>query len=76
VLVEDFRRGQGDDDFVAALEERFDLLQRRRPACTRQLGRLGLLWRQISLPCAAGLGQRLVAVNPCSFVVEIFPDLT
>ena len=28
VLVEDFLHGQGDDDFVAALEERFDLLQR------------------------------------------------
>ena len=27
VLVEDFLHGQGDDDFVAALEERFDLLQ-------------------------------------------------
>src|ERR1017187_4553195 len=30
VLVEDFLHGQGDDDFVAALEERFDLLQRIR----------------------------------------------
>jgi len=27
VLVEDFLHGQGHDDFVAALEERFDLLQ-------------------------------------------------
>src|SRR5664280_801395 len=27
MLVEDFLHGQGDDDFVAALEERFDLLQ-------------------------------------------------
>src|ERR1035437_4140938 len=27
VFVEDFLHGQGDDDFVAALEERFDLLQ-------------------------------------------------
>ena len=27
MLVEDFRHGQGDDDFVAALEERFNLLQ-------------------------------------------------
>jgi|ERR1035437_2395947 hypothetical protein len=26
VFVEDFLHGQGDDDFVAALEERFDLL--------------------------------------------------
>ena len=30
VLVEDFLHGQGDDDFVAALEKRFDLLQRVR----------------------------------------------
>lgn len=30
MLVEDFLRGQGDDDFVAALEERFDFLQRIR----------------------------------------------
>ena len=30
MLVEDFLHGQGDDDFVAALEERFDLLQRIR----------------------------------------------
>ena len=30
VLVEDFLHGQGDDDFVAALEEGFDLLQRIR----------------------------------------------
>ena len=28
MLVEDFLHGQGDDDFVAALEEGFDLLQR------------------------------------------------
>jgi hypothetical protein len=27
VIVEDFLHGQGDDDFVAALEERFDLMQ-------------------------------------------------
>ena len=27
VLVEDFLHGQGDDDFMAALEERFDLRQ-------------------------------------------------
>jgi len=30
LLAEDFLHGQGDDDFVAALEERFDLLQRIR----------------------------------------------
>ena len=30
VLVEDFLHGQGHDDFVAALEERFDLRQRVR----------------------------------------------
>src|ERR1019366_1849136 len=30
VLVEDFLHGQGDDDFVAALEKRFDLRQRIR----------------------------------------------
>jgi hypothetical protein len=28
VLVEDFLHGQGDDDFVAAFEELFDVLQR------------------------------------------------
>ena len=30
MFVEDFLHGQGDDDFVAALEEGFDLLQRVR----------------------------------------------
>jgi hypothetical protein len=30
MLVEDFLYGQGDDDFVGALEERFDLRQRIR----------------------------------------------
>ena len=30
MFVEDFLHGQGGDDFVAALEERFDLLQRIR----------------------------------------------
>jgi len=30
MLVEDFLHRQGDDDFVAALEERFDFLQRIR----------------------------------------------
>jgi hypothetical protein len=30
VLVEDFLHGQGDDDFVAALEERINLRQRIR----------------------------------------------
>ena len=30
MLVEDFLHGHGHDDFVAALEERFDLLQRIR----------------------------------------------
>src|ERR1035441_8438191 len=35
VLVEDFLHGQGDDDFVAALEERFDLQQRIRRVIER-----------------------------------------
>jgi len=35
MLVEDFLHGQGDDDFVAALEERFDLLQRIRRVIER-----------------------------------------
>jgi len=30
VLIQNFLHRQGDDDFVAALEERFDLLQRVR----------------------------------------------
>lgn len=32
MLVEDFLHGQGDDDFVAALEERLNLLQ-----CVRRI---------------------------------------
>ena len=55
MLVEDFLHGQGDDDFVAALEEGFDLrqgirriIERHKEVRARSDGRLEILVRTAS----------------------------